>query len=183
MTTALEGSEWSAARPGHTLPPGKTRYPFYRKLGGPQGRSGRGGNSRPHRDSIPDRPAHSQSLYRLRYSAHTSTSILTYSLPFCDSEVEWKRNLMTHGDAREEKWRGKRRMEWVVSNLALYRNTFYPALLPLMRTPRLPAAEWTDTPADINGLVRFAGRTNLVSARVPSQSVFTLHHFIYALGK
>jgi len=40
-TAALEGGEWSAARPGHTLPPGKTRYPFYRRLGGPQGRSGR----------------------------------------------------------------------------------------------------------------------------------------------
>jgi len=40
MTTALEGDDWSAARPGHTLPPGKTRYPFYRRLGGPQGRSG-----------------------------------------------------------------------------------------------------------------------------------------------
>jgi len=33
--------KWSAARPGRTLPPGKTRYPFYRRLGGPQGRSGR----------------------------------------------------------------------------------------------------------------------------------------------
>ena len=41
MTAALEGSEWSAARTGRTLPPGKTRYPFYRRLGGPQGRSGR----------------------------------------------------------------------------------------------------------------------------------------------
>jgi len=36
--------EWSAARPGCTLPPGKTRYPFYRRLGGTQGRSGRAGN-------------------------------------------------------------------------------------------------------------------------------------------
>ena len=44
MTTALEGGEWSAARPGRTLPPGKTRYPFYRRLGGPQGRSGRAEN-------------------------------------------------------------------------------------------------------------------------------------------
>jgi len=35
------GGEWSAARPGRTLPPGKTRYPLYRRLGGPQGRSGR----------------------------------------------------------------------------------------------------------------------------------------------
>jgi len=41
MTAALEGCEWSAERPGRTLPPGKTRYPFYRRLGGPQGRSGR----------------------------------------------------------------------------------------------------------------------------------------------
>ena len=31
-------------RPGRTLPPGKTRYPFYRRLGGPQGRSGRAEN-------------------------------------------------------------------------------------------------------------------------------------------
>jgi len=44
MTAALEGDEWSAARPGRTLPPGKNRYPFYTRLGGP------------HRDSIPDRP-------------------------------------------------------------------------------------------------------------------------------
>jgi hypothetical protein len=28
------------SRPGRTLPPGKTRYPLYRRLGGPQGRSG-----------------------------------------------------------------------------------------------------------------------------------------------
>ena len=41
MTAVLEGSEWSAARPGRTLPPGKTRYRFYRRLGGSQGRSGR----------------------------------------------------------------------------------------------------------------------------------------------
>ena len=44
MTAALEGGEWSAARPGQTLPPGKNRYPFYRRLGEPQGRSGRAEN-------------------------------------------------------------------------------------------------------------------------------------------
>ena len=41
MTAALEGGEWSAARLGRTLTPGKTRYWIYRRLGGPQGRSGR----------------------------------------------------------------------------------------------------------------------------------------------
>ena len=44
MTAEIEGGEWSAARPGRSLPPGKTRYPFYRRLGGPQGRSGRAQN-------------------------------------------------------------------------------------------------------------------------------------------
>jgi len=37
-----------------------------------------------------------------------------------------------------------------------------------MRTPRLPVVDWTDAPADLNGLVRFAERRNVVSARVPS---------------
>jgi hypothetical protein len=40
MITALEGGEWSVARSGRTLPPERTRYPLYRWLGGPQGRSG-----------------------------------------------------------------------------------------------------------------------------------------------
>jgi hypothetical protein len=40
MTAALEGGEVSVSRPGRFLPPGKTRYPLYRRLGGSQGRSG-----------------------------------------------------------------------------------------------------------------------------------------------
>ena len=44
MTAAPERGEWSAARPGRTLAWGKTRYPFYRRLGGPQGRCGRAEN-------------------------------------------------------------------------------------------------------------------------------------------
>jgi hypothetical protein len=39
--------EWSASRPGRNLPPGKTRYPLYIKLGGPQVRSGRPENLAP----------------------------------------------------------------------------------------------------------------------------------------
>jgi len=50
----------------------------------------------------------------------------------------------------------------------LPRNMVYPALLPLMRTPRLPVVDWTDDPADLNGLVRFSERRNMVSAREPS---------------
>ena len=40
LATALEGGEGSASRPDRSLTPGKTRYPLYRRLGGPQGRSG-----------------------------------------------------------------------------------------------------------------------------------------------
>ena len=58
----------STPRPHFT--PGKDPVPIYRRLGGPQGRSGRAENLVPHRDSIPDRPARSQSLYRLSYPAH-----------------------------------------------------------------------------------------------------------------
>jgi len=59
------------------------------------------------------------------------------------------------------------RVEWVVSSLALYLRTWwvYPALLPLlplMRTSRLPVA-------NLNGLIHFAERPNLFSARVPSR--------------
>jgi len=37
---ALEGVEGSASHPGRSLPLGKTRYPLYRRLVEPQGRSG-----------------------------------------------------------------------------------------------------------------------------------------------
>jgi hypothetical protein len=40
LTSALEGGEGSASCPSRTLPPGKTRYPLYRRLGRPQDRSG-----------------------------------------------------------------------------------------------------------------------------------------------
>ena len=47
MTTALEVGDWSAALPGRTLPPGKARYPLYRRFCGPQDRSGRVENLAP----------------------------------------------------------------------------------------------------------------------------------------
>jgi hypothetical protein len=62
MTAALEGGEWLAARerPGtHCIGGWVGPVPVWT-----------GGKSRPHRDSIPDRPARSQSLYRLSYRAY-----------------------------------------------------------------------------------------------------------------
>ena len=46
-----------------------------------------------------------------------------------------------------------------------------------MRTPRLPVVDWTDAPADLNVLVRFAERRNLFSARVPSHFKRSLSWF------
>jgi hypothetical protein len=83
---------------------------------------------------------------------------------------------MAHGDAWEGKWRGNCRMECVASTLTLPRNMVHPALLPLMRTPRLPVVYWTDAPADLNGLVCFVERRNLVSACVPSHFKCSLQH-------
>jgi len=53
MTMELEGREGSASRPGRSLPPVKTRYPLYRRLGGPQDWSGQARKISPRRDSIP----------------------------------------------------------------------------------------------------------------------------------
>jgi len=70
MTTAVEVGEWSAARPGHTLPPGKNWYPISQEAGWAPGPVWKGGKSRPQQDSITDRPVRSQSLYRQKYPAH-----------------------------------------------------------------------------------------------------------------
>jgi len=49
--------EWSAAHPGRTLLPGKTRYTFYRRLGGPRaGLGGRKISSAPGFDPGPSSP-------------------------------------------------------------------------------------------------------------------------------
>jgi hypothetical protein len=50
-TSALDGVGGQRHAPA-SLPPGKARYPLYRRLGGTQGRSGRV-RKIPHGDSIP----------------------------------------------------------------------------------------------------------------------------------
>ena len=58
----------STPRPHFT--PGKDPIPILQEAGWAPGPLRMGGKSRPRRDSTPDRPAHSQSLYRLSYPAH-----------------------------------------------------------------------------------------------------------------
>ena len=95
-----------------------------------------------------------------------------HSLALSGTLVKLVWNLMAHSDAREGKWR----MEWVASTLTLPWNMVYPALLMLMRTPRLPAVDWTDSPTNLNGLVSFGERRTLVSARVPTRSTQAILH-------
>jgi len=51
--------------------PGKDPVPLLQEAGWAPGPFWTGGRFHPHRDSIPDRPARSQSLYRLSYPAHS----------------------------------------------------------------------------------------------------------------
>ena len=66
----------STPRPHFT--PGKDPVPILQESGWAPGPVWTGGKSRPHRDSIPDRPARSQSLCRLRYPAHIYTYMCVY---------------------------------------------------------------------------------------------------------
>jgi hypothetical protein len=78
MTAALEGCEWSAARPGRTLLPGKTRYPFYRRLDGPQGRSGRAENLVP--TGIRSRTVQPVVSRYIDWATRTTTYIILYHI-------------------------------------------------------------------------------------------------------
>jgi len=80
LTSALDGVGGLHHGPA-ALPPGKTRYPLHRRLGGPQGRSGRVLKiSPPHRDSIPGPPRRSESLYRLIYPAQQPGRPVRYAI-------------------------------------------------------------------------------------------------------
>ena len=56
--------------------PGKDPVRIVQEAGWAPGPFWTGGKSRPHRDSIPDLPARSQSLYRLNYLTHKVLMIL-----------------------------------------------------------------------------------------------------------
>ena len=57
--------------PAALYPPGKTRYPLYRRLGGPQRRSGSAENLVLTGTRFRTVQSLAQSLYRLSYRAHT----------------------------------------------------------------------------------------------------------------
>jgi len=69
--TRMGGGASSTLRPNFTPPPRrKDASPIVEEAGWAPGPVWTGGKSRPHRDSILDRPACSQLLHRLSYPAH-----------------------------------------------------------------------------------------------------------------
>jgi len=68
--------------------PGKDLVPILQEAGWAPGLVWTGGKSHPHQDSIPDRPAHSQSLYRLSYPAHgVITTLFNFHFIFLSHSV------------------------------------------------------------------------------------------------
>jgi hypothetical protein len=135
MTTALDGGERSGSRPGRSLPLGKTRYPLYRRLDEPQGRSGQVRKISPPRSiQSPDRPARSQSLYPATLHGPISNinplnaelnsichllALLGAHYIFYISELRVKRE--EYSDKTEMQWKGRCNGEWEVAPLFCFR--------------------------------------------------------------
>ena len=75
ITSALDGGEWSAPRPGRFTPRKETRYPLYRRLVWTVAESLVSTRIR-----SPDRPILSESLYRLSYPG-PNNGVLVNSIP------------------------------------------------------------------------------------------------------
>jgi len=74
MTAVLEGVSGQQHAPA-SLYPRKEPVPILQETGWAPGPVWTGGKSRPRRDSIPDLPARSQSLYRLSYPGHCTRDV------------------------------------------------------------------------------------------------------------
>ena len=81
MTSALEGGEWSAARPGRILTPGKDPVSIAQEAGWAPVPVWTGGKSRPHRLSKPNRTARSSVAIPTELpSPHISNDIIIEEL-------------------------------------------------------------------------------------------------------
>ena len=119
----------NTSRPHFTS--GKDPVPILQEAGWAPGSIWTGGKSRLHRDSIPDRPALSQSLYRLSYPAHIVIvyfSLNTKSECVCVCVCVCERE-------REERERGEReRGQTWVRIYALRRNGTDKASVKILHT-------------------------------------------------
>ena len=93
--------------------------------------------------------------------------------PYRVVDSSW--NVMAHSEARE-KWRVNLRMEWLASTLHTTSEHGVSSITTADAHTSAASSRlnWRPPPADLNGLVRYGERRNVVSARVPS-------HFIWPL--
>ena len=91
LTTAIDGVG-GQCQASDTLPPRKTRYPLYRRVGGPQERSGRVRETSPPPGFEP-RTVRSQSLHRLRDPGPHQLNINV-----------WKQNAEKYGHCKRKEW-------------------------------------------------------------------------------
>ena len=76
LTSELDGGGWLTPPLGRFTPETETQHPLYRKLSGPQGRSGWARETSP----PPGCPARSESLRRLSHRGPPTTQIPIYFL-------------------------------------------------------------------------------------------------------
>ena len=103
-------------------------------------------------------------------------------LSWTSLKVDSSRNVMTHGDARDGKWWGK-----LANGVGSQYSSHYLGTWRIQHYCRWCAhLGWTDASVDLSGLVRFAERQNLVSARLPSHFnwplLFSTHKNRHDLG-
>ena len=98
---------------------------------------------------------------------HCLNGVFMQLLGLLPLDCSW--DVTAHGDAREWKWRGNWRMQWEASTLHTTSEHGVSSITTAdAHTSAASSRLNWHTPADLNGLVRFAERRNLVSARVPS---------------
>ena len=175
-SAALEVGECSAGHSGRTLPLGKEWYPFYRGLGGPQGRSGRAKNLVP--TGIPSRTVQpvAQSLYRLSYRAHNILQGSLYLLYVCswDCWVGWDSSVgiaTRYGlDGPGTEFRCEGEILWTRPDLPWYPSSFLYNDYRVF--PGVKAAEaWRWPPTQSNAEVKERVKLYLYSSSGPSWSV------------
>jgi len=91
MTNGTRRGEGSGSRPGRSLAPGKTRYPLYRRLGGPQGRSGQVRKISP----PPGFDPQTVQPVACRYTDY-ATRPTSFIRPLCKTNSRYTRNVMTY---------------------------------------------------------------------------------------
>ena len=109
---------------------------------------------------------------------HKITTLITYGV-----ESSW--NVMAHGDARERKWGGNWRMEWVANTLHTTSEHGVSSITTADAHTSAASSRLNWHPRRFKWTRPFAERRNLVSARVPShfkrslaQNILHIHTFL-----